>query len=180
MLRKALSRDNILNQLSQQNRFETLYRTQNNGMLEYRQASIVRAGTWDDGRDVILGLRNIDARIREELEQKQLLKEALTQANKANQAKSTFLTNMSHDIRTPMNAIVGFTALANSHIKDEARVLEYLDKIQASSNHLLSLINDILDMSRIESGKTTLEEAPCNIEQLLKVLKNLLQPEADS
>ncbi len=180
MLRKALSRDNILNQLSQQNRFETLYRTQNNGMLEYRQASIVRAGTWDDGRDVILGLRNIDARIREELEQKQLLKEALTQANKANQAKSTFLTNMSHDIRTPMNAIVGFTALANSHIKDETRVLEYLDKIQASSNHLLSLINDILDMSRIESGKTTLEEAPCNIEQLLKALKNLLQPEADA
>lgn len=180
MLRNALSRENVVAQLSQQNRFDTLYRTQNEDTLEYRQATVVRAGTWDDGRDVVLGLRNIDVRIREELEQKQLLSEALVQANKANQAKSTFLTNMSHDIRTPMNAIVGFTALANSHIKDEARVLEYLDKIQASSNHLLSLINDILDMSRIESGKTTLEEKPCNISALLRALKNLLQPEADA
>lgn len=180
MLRKALSRENVLEQLSKQTRFDTLYRTQNDDTLEYRQATIVRAGTWDDGRDIVLGLRNIDVRIREELEQKRLLKEALVQANKANQAKSTFLTNMSHDIRTPMNAIVGFTALANNHIKDEARVLEYLDKIQVSSNHLLSLINDILDMSRIESGKTTLEEKPCNIAKLLKALKNLLQPEADA
>ena len=83
----------------------------------------------------------------------QALSEAVHAAETANQAKSTFLSNMSHDIRTPMNAIIGFTTLAVSNIDDKERVRDYLGKILSSSNHLLSLINDILDMSRIESGK---------------------------
>lgn len=83
----------------------------------------------------------------------QALSEAVRAAETANRAKSTFLSNMSHDIRTPMNAIIGFTTLAVRNIDNQKRVRDYLDKILSSSNHLLSLINDILDMSRIESGK---------------------------
>ena len=83
----------------------------------------------------------------------QALSEAARAAETANRAKSTFLSNMSHDIRTPMNAIIGFTTLAVSNIDNKKRVRDYLGKILSSSNHLLSLINDILDMSRIESGK---------------------------
>ena len=83
----------------------------------------------------------------------QALSDAVCAAETANRAKSTFLSNMSHDIRTPMNAIIGFTTLAVSNIENQEKVRDYLGKILASSNHLLSLINDILDMSRIESGR---------------------------
>ena len=85
----------------------------------------------------------------------QALSDAVAAAENANRAKSTFLSNMSHDIRTPMNAIIGFTTLAVSHLDDRDRVKDYLTKILASGNHLLSLINDILDMSRIESGRSS-------------------------
>lgn len=97
------------------------------------------------------------------------------QANKANKAKSIFLSNMSHDIRTPMNAIVGFTNLAISHINNKEQVEEYLKKIMTSGNHLLSLINDVLDMSHIESGKIHLEEKPCSLPDILHGLHNILQ-----
>ena len=97
------------------------------------------------------------------------------QANRANKAKSVFLSNMSHDIRTPMNAIVGFTALAITHIDRKEQVEEYLKKIMTSGNHLLSLINDILDMSRIESGKMHLEEKLCSLPDILHGLRNILQ-----
>ena len=113
--------------------------------------------------------------IRNEMEQKNLLEDALMQANRANKAKSAFLSNMSHDIRTPMNAIVGFTALAITHIERRERVEEYLKKIMASGNHLLSLINDVLDMSRIESGKMHLEEKSCRLPDILHGLRNILQ-----
>ena len=93
----------------------------------------------------------------------QALSEAVRAAETANKAKSTFLSNMSHDIRTPMNAIIGFTTLAVSNIDDKKRVQDYLGKILSSSNHLLSLINDILDMSRIESGKIHLEETEVSL-----------------
>ena len=93
----------------------------------------------------------------------QALSEAVRAAEMANRAKSTFLSNMSHDIRTPMNAIIGFTTLAVSNIDDKKRVRDYLGKILSSSNHLLSLINDILDMSRIESGKLHLEETEVSL-----------------
>ena len=101
-------------------------------------------------------------------EQRKLLEAALDKAQRASQAKTVFLNNMSHDIRTPMNAIIGFTNLATTHLDDAALVRSYLDKIAASSNHLLSLINDVLDMSRIESGKVSIEEAPCRLLQLLQ------------
>ena len=104
----------------------------------------------------------------------QALSEAVRAAETANKAKSTFLSNMSHDIRTPMNAIVGFTTLAVSNIDDQKRVRNYLGKILSSSNHLLSLINDILDMSRIESGKIHLEETEVSLSDVLHDLKTII------
>ena len=104
----------------------------------------------------------------------QALSEAVRAAETANKAKSTFLSNMSHDIRTPMNAIIGFTTLAVSNIDDKNRVRDYLGKILSSSNHLLSLINDILDMSRIESGKIHLEETEVSLSEVLHDLKTII------
>ena len=102
------------------------------------------------------------------------LQVAVEKAESANRAKSTFLSNMSHDIRTPMNAIIGFTTLAISNIDDKDRVKDYLAKALASSNHLLSLINDVLDMSRIESGKIHLEEVEVNLSDVLHDLKTIV------
>ena len=104
----------------------------------------------------------------------QALSDAVCAAETANRAKSTFLSNMSHDIRTPMNAIIGFSTLAVSNIENQEKVRDYLGKILASSNHLLSLINDILDMSRIESGKIHLEETKVNLSDLLHDLKTII------
>ena len=104
----------------------------------------------------------------------QALSEAVQAAETANRAKSTFLSNMSHDIRTPMNAIIGFTTLAVSNIDDKKKVRDYLGKILSASNHLLSLINDILDMSRIESGKIQLEETEVSLSEVLHDLKTIV------
>ena len=115
--------------------------------------------------------------VENERKQKALLEYALAQAQQANLAKTTFLSNMSHDIRTPMNAIVGFSAIASNHIDNAERVKDCLEKIMSSSNHLLSLINDILDMSRIESGKVQIQEKECNLSELLHNLVNIIQPQ---
>lgn len=100
---------------------------------------------------------------------------ALQAADAANRAKTTFLNSMSHDIRTPMNAIIGYTALTTSHLDDRERVRDYLSKIAQASNHLLALINDVLDMSRIESGKVTINERPENLADILHGLGNIIQ-----
>ncbi|MGN0983094.1 MAG: histidine kinase dimerization/phospho-acceptor domain-containing protein [Candidatus Limivicinus sp.] len=104
----------------------------------------------------------------------QALEDAVNAAQSANRAKSTFLSNMSHDIRTPMNAIIGFTTLAVANIDNRDKVKDYLSKILSSSNHLLSLINDVLDMSRIESGKIHLEETAVNLADILHDLRTIV------
>lgn len=103
------------------------------------------------------------------------LREALVDAESANRAKTTFLNSMSHDIRTPMNAIVGFTDMAAAHVDDPELVREYMDKIALSSQHMLSLINDVLDMSRIESGKVDLEEKDMSLKEMINDTKNIIQ-----
>lgn len=151
------------------------YRALCNGEIKYFQMKVVRAGAWDKSHGIVLGLRSVDEETRNEMEKKNLLENALLQANRASKAKSIFLSNMSHDIRTPMNAIVGFTTLAITHIDNKDQVEEYLKKIITSGNHLLSLINDILDMSRIESGKMCLDEKPCSLPEVLHGLRNIVQ-----
>ena len=117
----------------------------------------------------------LEEKNRELAESKEALSDALVAAEHANRAKTTFLNNMSHDIRTPMNAIVGFTALAASHIDNKEQVQDYLGKISVSSQHLLSLINDVLDMSRIESGNVTIEEADTHLPDVIHDLRTIIQ-----
>ena len=104
----------------------------------------------------------------------QALEDAVNAAQSANRAKSTFLSNMSHDIRTPMNAIIGFATLASANVGNAEKMKDYLSKILSSGNHLLSLINDVLDMSRIESGKIHLEESEVNLSDVLHDLKTII------
>ena len=110
----------------------------------------------------------------------EILREAKEGAERANRAKSEFLSNMSHDIRTPMNAIIGFTVIANSHIGNRDKVQDCLNKIASSSNHLLSLINDILDMSKIESGKIQLLEQECSLSVVMHNLVNMIQSQMNA
>ena len=104
------------------------------------------------------------------------LEKAVQEAQSANEAKTRFLFNMSHDIRTPMNAIIGFTSLAATHVENKEQVLDYLKKISTSSQHLLSLINDVLDMSRIESGKVKIEEKAVHLPDLVHDVRSIIQP----
>ncbi len=106
------------------------------------------------------------------------LKTALTNANVANKAKTDFLNNVSHDIRTPMNAIIGFTTLAQDNLEDTQKLKSYLDKITKAGNHLLRLINDILDMSRIESGQVQIEETECKISEIVENIEAIISTEA--
>ena len=116
----------------------------------------------------------------EDLQNKEMLEVALNQAEAANRAKTTFLNSMSHDIRTPMNAIIGYTGLASSHIDNREQVQDYLAKIGQSSEHLLSLINDVLDMSRIESGKVSITEKDEDLAEILHTLRNIVQADVNS
>ncbi len=124
--------------------------------------------------------KDITEQEKEKRRQTQALQDALMQAQHANQAKTTFLSNMSHDIRTPMNAIIGFATIAASHMERTDQVKDCLQKILSSSNHLLGLINDILDMSRIESGKLQIHTQECNIPELMHNLVNIIQPQVKS
>ena len=138
---------------------------------ERRWFHVIAIGSEVEGRAkyiLVLSDRTADKQVN------QALSNAVAAAETANRAKSTFLSNMSHDIRTPMNAIIGFTTLAISNIDDKDRVKDYLAKTLASSNHLLSLINDVLDMSRIESGKIHLEEVEVNLSDVLHDLKTIV------
>ena len=142
---------------------------QQNG--ERRWFHVVVMGSEVAGRTkyiLVMSDRTADRKIN------QALSEAVAAAEAASRAKSTFLSNMSHDIRTPMNAIIGFTTLAVSNIDNQERVKDYLTKTLSSSRHLLALINDILDMSRIESGKLQLEETEVNLAEMLHDIKTIV------
>ncbi|MCM1569440.1 MAG: ATP-binding protein [Roseburia sp.] len=175
MLRKAVSLTRLKEELEEKKLLSVNYRTFKGERIKYYEMKVVRAGIWSENHGIVLGLRNVDEETRNEMEQKRMLEDALQQANRANQAKSAFLSNMSHDIRTPMNAIVGFTTLALAHLDCKEQVEGYLGKIMLSGNHLLSLINDVLDVSRIESGKIQLEELPCELSDIMDELNNIVQ-----
>ena len=119
--------------------------------------------------------QELETKNKELAESQKALSEALFAAEQASRAKTTFLNNMSHDIRTPMNAIVGFTELAAAHIDNKERVQDYLERISVSSRHLLALINQVLDMSRIESGKVTIEKTEVHLPDVIQDLRTIVQ-----
>ena len=123
---------------------------------------------------VLLAISDVTEEKEHELEQDKILRKALVSAEHANRAKTAFLNNMSHDIRTPMNAIIGFTSLAAEHLDDREIIRDYLEKISTSGKHLLSLINDVLDMSRIESGSVKIEKTNVYLPDVLEDLKTII------
>ena len=162
----------VLKEIETNTDFSIPYRAFVNDEVHYLQMRYVSV----EGADLVaVGFRYVDDLVRAEAKQKKILEEALAAAQQANKAKTTFLNSMSHDIRTPMNAIIGFTALAQTHLDNPEQVEDYLGKISTSSTHLLSLINDILDMSRIESGTVKLDEKPLHIPDLLHDLRAMIQ-----
>ncbi|MCQ2240715.1 response regulator [Treponema sp.] len=175
MMRMAFSRDNILRQLIKRETFYVNFRSNINNKLQYMKLKVVRIGDIKETGNFLLAFMNVDDEIEHEMKQKKLLQETLAMAESASHAKTMFLSNMSHDIRTPMNAIIGFTTLALNHINEQAIVKTYLDKIKSSSNHLLSLINDVLDMSRIESGKMKINKTVTTIEKIVSDVDTVMQ-----
>ena len=173
---ELLSIDNVREVLKKKKGFTFAFRNANTAAPQYYQVKGVRIG---NGRSMqmVLGFANIEEERQEEIRKRRLLEDALEHARHADDAKSMFLSNMSHDIRTPMNAIVGFANIAKAHIDEPQKVMESLDKILISSNHLLELINNVLDMSRIESGRIFLEESWCNIRELIREVTDLIKPE---
>ena len=120
----------------------------------------------------------LDRRVDELSQENEALRRALEAAEEANRAKSRFLSSMSHDIRTPMNAIMGMTAIGLSHIDEKARVQDCLDKIRTASTHLMSLVNDVLDMSRIDSGRMTLNQERFSLADLTHDIAVIVRPQA--
>ncbi|MDO4493948.1 MAG: ATP-binding protein [Clostridia bacterium] len=148
-------------------------RTDESGAVGYHQMAFSRV----EGFGFTLAFRDIDAMMREEQEKQQTLARALDAAEDANKAKSTFLFNMSHDIRTPMNAIIGYNRLIRKELTDP-KLIDYEEKIEQSGGMLLSIINNVLDMARIESGKATLDEDIARAEDVTNAIESVFEPEA--
>ncbi|MDE6663840.1 MAG: response regulator [Lachnospiraceae bacterium] len=176
-LLEALSIDKVIEKLNSDVEYVGNYRIMTDGVIHNYQFTYLKATgkLAHEEFTVLAGFRNIDEIVRDEQEQKEALSEALAQAQHANHAKTIFLNNMSHDIRTPMNAIIGFTSLAATHLDNKDVIHNYLDKIMTSSKHLLSLINDVLDMSRIESGKVRINEEETSLPEIMHDLKTIVQ-----
>ncbi len=136
--------------------------------IEFKGQTLTRA---------LILAQDVTQAMRENQRTRSALQEAYEYANRANEAKTQFLSQMSHEIRTPMNGIVGMTALAAAHAEEPERVRDSLQKITSSSRHLLSLINEVLDMSRIESGRANLNEEPFSLPTLIGDLIAMVQPQ---
>ena len=177
---KILEKENVIARLQHENSFFIDYRYVVSGKVLWYRMRVTKMGDWSKAHRMLVGVFNNDAVYRKEMQQQAALEEALEMAKSASRAKTMFLNNMSHDIRTPMNAIIGYTELATMHLGNMEQVRGFLGKIELSSNHLLSLINDVLDMSRIESGKLSLNEKTERIPDLIHTLKDIVQADIHS
>lgn len=158
--------------------FHINFRVYKEDKIKYIQLRIVNVGNEEHISQLVFGFRNVDEEMIHEMKQKKLLKEALNEANTANNAKNLFLANMSHDIRTPMNAIVGFTALIKKHIQNQDKVAGYLDMISTSSDQLLQLLNDVLEISRLEAGNAHVENSECSLMDITHQIQMSILPRA--
>lgn len=179
---KLTDKEYVLRLLSDKKRYT--YRFQHMGMdgkYIWLEISLIKFAKVDEEASLIaFAFLNVDEEERKLEAQKKMLVDALATAEHANKAKTVFLNNMSHDIRTPMNAIIGYTALAASHLDNADIIRDYLKKISISSSHLLSLINDVLDMSRIESGRVKIEEKDVHLPDVLHDLRTIIQSNISS
>ena len=169
---KATRREIVLENLKNKNAYYVNFKANVFGHVEYWQIKFVLTAT--NPVQIVAGFHSVDEETRKQKKDQEALERALQMANSASRAKTTFLNNMSHDIRTPMNAIIGFTGLAAEHIDNKEQVADYLSKIGQSSEHLLALINDVLDMSRIESGKMNITARPERLSDIIHTLKGIV------
>jgi len=178
MVLRATEPAYIREKLSEGKTFYTNYRVIENDEVQYLQLRIVNVGNKDHISQIVMGYRRVDEEIRYEMEHQQMLEEALNNVKHAMAAKDTFLSNMSHDMRTPLNAIFGYTALAQKHIGNEETVGHYLGKIEASSRQLLDLISKVLEIAWTESGDIHLSECECRLNDILQSVYGALSPRA--
>lgn len=152
------------------------YRVLIDNETQYLQLRIVNVSKRDHISQIVMGYRRVDVEVRREMEQNQILEDALNAANLAIIAKNTFLSNMSHDMRTPLNAIFGYTALARKHLDDRDMAEKYLNKIERSSRQLFDLIQKVLDLSWTESNDIQLNEGECILQDILREVHEALFP----
>ena len=162
--------NNLRDKLAEERNFNVIYRVFRNNEPVYIQLRIVNPENRGSVSQIVLGYRSIDFEIMQAIEEKRALENALSHATMANKAKNVFLSNMSHDIRTPMNAILGFAVLAQKNLHDKTKVKDCLEMITASSDILLQLLNNVLEISRIESKEMHIDEQECS---LLDILNNI-------
>ncbi|QNM04327.1 PAS domain-containing protein [Qiania dongpingensis] len=180
-MQKFFSQGNLQECLTEKNReISMTYRKRTDNRYEWMQAKLI-LGERKEGKpyQVALAVRNVDESIQQELERKRLLEDALRHAESANAAKSDFLSRMSHDIRTPMNGIMGMVILAETYMGNEEKVRDCLAKIEVSGRHLLGLLNEVLDMSKIESGKLELDSNAFSLPDFLQDALTMLRPSVD-
>ena len=182
LVREFLNVDNIRQKLADRDHMELQFERKKQDGEGYEWCSIAITVAEKEAGElsaITIAIRSIDDMIRREETQKEMLAQAVERAEAANHAKSDFLSRMSHDIRTPMNAILGMTSVATMHIDEKERVLDALEKITISGKHLLGLINEVLDMSRIESGKVSLTEGPFNLSDTIESLLTVFRSQMD-
>lgn len=180
MIFKMTSPEYIREKLSSCKTYYTNYRVCYDDKILYMQLRIVNVSNTDHVSQIVLGHRSVDEEIRREMEQKQILEKALGNANLAIIAKNSFLANMSHDMRTPLNAIFGYTALAQKNRQDSSLLQEYLSKIETAGKQLLDLIDKVLEISWLESNNVELVYSQCNLCTLTEELHQYLAPFAAS
>lgn len=175
---RVLTPSHIREKLSDSNRYYVNYRALENGEEKYLQLHMVDVSRGRPGLQIVLGYRRVDEEVRREMEQKQLLAETLEKANQAMATKDVFLSNMSHDMRTPLNAIFGFTALAKKNLLDADAVRCYLERVESSGRQLLGMIERVLEISEAESGEKRLEEA-CDLCGIIREVYDFIAPQAE-
>ena len=173
----SVSYENVRSKIEQMPVYKVIYKRQGADAQEYYQITFARAMPDDECMDFVVGFKNVDVEAREREQRREALEAALAAAEQANHSKTAFLNNISHDIRTPMNGIIGMTAIAGAHLDDTERVKECLDKISLASNHLVALINDVLDVSRIESGRVFLSKEEFCMADQFENMANIIMPQ---
>lgn len=176
---KEISPEYIRKKLAEGSTYYTNFRAIKDGEIQYLQLRVVNVSHQEKISQVVMGARRVDEELQRELEQKQLLTEALNNAKLAIKAKNAFLSNMSHDMRTPLNAIFGFTALAKSNAKDTEVLLNYLDRVEQSCGQLLDLIDKVLKISWTESKETAIKETNCNLCDIMQEIYSSLTYRAE-
>ena len=173
----AVTPENILKNVEGRLIYSVPFRRMFKDGVRYYRLEFAKLDLGNGERGIVAGFKDVDEEVRKEQQIQQALREAIDTANASSKAKSDFLSSMSHDIRTPMNGIIGMTSIAAKNLDDRERVADCLRKIQESSGHLLSLINEVLDMNKIESGKVELVEEEFNLAELIDAMLAMTRPQ---